>query len=94
VAKVKQPVLNEGWEVEWCVSVPMNEFGEADHDSADRRFQDFKTEGEARAFAVKVLPSDWYGGVRLTPFYTEPYNDGYPGGSREYSADAEYIEKE
>ncbi len=94
MAKVKRPTLLEGWEVEWCVNVPVDRNGDAYHDDADRRFADFKTEEEARAFALKVLPSDWYGAVRVTPFYTEPYNDGYPGGSREYSADPEYIEKE
>jgi hypothetical protein len=88
----KRKVLAEGFEVEWCVSIPTDECGDSLHDDADFRFADFATEAEAMAHAAAVFPLDQYGSVRVTKFHTEPYENGRPGSFREYDSDPVYFE--
>lgn len=86
--------LSQGWEVEWCTSIPVDERGESEHDNATFSFRDFATEAEAMAFARTVLPQDQYGSVRVTPFHMERYESNLPGTFREYDSDCIYVESE
>ena len=87
--------LHEGYEVEWCAGCPVDaESGDTDLDAADMRIKDFpKSQLEqARAFARRKLEEDFFGSVRITPFELQPYEPGYPGLTKEYVGDPEYIE--
>jgi hypothetical protein len=85
--------LMKGWEVEWCKNVPVDkESGDADIDRADMHCRDFATKEQAMAFAKKKLPEDWFGSVRVTEFALEPFEPGYPGLTKEYVGQTEYIE--
>jgi hypothetical protein len=85
--------LMNGYEVEWCAGVPVDEeSGDADLDRADMRIEDFADIKAARRFAKKKLKEDWFGSVRITPFALEPFEPGYPGLTKEYTGEPEYIE--
>lgn len=85
--------LMKGWEVEWCSHVPVID-GDAQLDDAVMHFKDFPIEQKDKAveFAKKKLEIDWFGSVRITEFYMEPFEPGYPGLTREYSGQPEYID--
>lgn len=82
--------LMKGWEVEWCAGVPLVD-GENDLDNADMRFKDFSDKAKALEFAKKMLEKDWFGSVRVTEFEMQPFAPGYPGLTREYVRDSEYV---
>lgn len=84
--------LLKGYEVEWCVDVPTDkESDDADLDNADLRIKDFAKLDDARKFAKAKLPDDWFGQVSITPFEMVPFEPGYPGLTREYTGEPEYI---
>jgi hypothetical protein len=85
--------LMKGYEVEWCAGCPVDpESGDTDLDAADMRIKDFADLKAARRFAKKKLAEDFFGSVRITPFELQPYEPGYPGLTREYIGEPEYIE--
>jgi hypothetical protein len=85
--------LLKGYEVEWCKSVPVDpESGDADLDRADMHIADFADIRAARKFAKSKLKEDWFGSVRVTPFELVPFEPGYPGLTREYTGESEYVE--
>lgn len=83
--------LMAGWEVEWCAGCPVRD-GETDLDNADMRFADFSNKEDAVAYANKVLAKDFFGSVLVTQFEMQPFEPGYPGLTREYVSDPEYVE--
>ena len=83
--------LLKGYEVEWCAGCPVVD-GDTDLDRADMRIEDFTDLKAARRFARKKLEDDFFGSVRITPFEYQPYEPGYPGLTREYTGEPEYIE--
>lgn len=85
---MKGRILKEGWEVEWTYSLDGDGFGGVDPDTAKTRFADFATKDEALAFAKQVLPQDKWGAVSVTPFHSEPYEEGLPATFREYDGDS------
>ena len=88
------PRLMKGYEVEWCKGVPVDpESGDADLDAADMHIRDFLTLEQARKFAKEKLSEDWFGSVRITPFELVPFEPGYPGLTREYTGESEYIDE-
>lgn len=87
--------LMKGWEVEWCAGCPVDkETGDTDLDAADMRAKDFPLDqkDKALAFAKERLKEDFFGSVRVTEFYLEPFEPGYPGLTREYVGESEYVE--
>lgn len=60
--------LREGFEVEWCSKLPVDEHGDADHDSATIEVHYISTIEAARRKAVEVFPLDQYKQVLITPF--------------------------
>lgn len=53
--------MKREWEVEWCESVPVDKYGDADIDAAVMRCRRFKTEAEARTFAKKAASESYWG---------------------------------
>lgn len=58
------------------------------------RCRDFPSRTKARRFAKRLIyeRKDWFGSVRLTPFEMQPFEPGYPGLTREYVGESEFIE--
>jgi hypothetical protein len=90
-----------GYEVEWCKDMPCypDDPTTCDPDDATWVTKDFRTEAEARAYAVAAYPRCVTGSVSITPFVLEklceedpfqiPYNC-----HKEYTADSDYYEGE
>jgi hypothetical protein len=66
------------WFVEWCVNLPIDEFGDSDVDAAEYDSDDFATETQALAKARRVFPLDAFGSVRYWPatFTRYGWDDG------------------
>jgi hypothetical protein len=77
--------INRGFEVETCVHLPRNEFGDADVDAADYHCFDCATKEQALRLAKRLLPNDKFGSVTITEFEVV---DGY----KEFTADPEYVD--
>jgi hypothetical protein len=92
---------DEGWEVEWCKDMPSypDDPMTCDPDNAEYVTKDFRTEEEARAYAIEVYPRDQNGAVSITPFVLEklceddPFHVRY-NCAKEYTADSDYYEGE
>lgn len=83
--------IKKGWEVEWCAGCPVRD-GETILDEADMRIADFSKKNDALKFARRMLTKDFFGSVRVTQFEMQPYEPGYPGLTREYISEAEYVD--
>lgn len=83
--------MRKGFEVEWCAGCPVRD-GETDLDNADMRIAEFEDIKAARRFAKKKLPQDFFGSVRITQFELQPFEPGYPGLTKEYIGEPEYID--
>lgn len=83
--------LLKGWEVEWCAGCPVVD-GDTDLDNADMRFADFSNKADAMKFAEKMLEVDFFGSVRVTQFEMVPFEPGYPGLTREYVGEPDYVD--
>ncbi len=93
MGQIAQPQMEAGYTVEWVADVPLDQFGEADIDRADLRYEDFATLDEAKARAKQVLILDWFGEVKIRDFSFVRYDDGgYPVFSREYGSHFEIYE--
>lgn len=89
-------------EVEWCVDLPIDEYGDIDRDAAKYRRRTVATIGEALAMAKQVLPDErGFGVVTVTEVeWIDPYGDGirgtfcweYVGDSRHYSGGEDFDE--
>jgi len=85
--------LQNGFEVEWCSSIPVNEeTGERELDEAVYEYRDFETVDSARTYALEVLPKDCFGSVRVTRFEMALVEPGYKAMTREYIGEPEYID--
>lgn len=85
------------WEVDWCSEIPVNEFGDGDHDGAVRHVRRFKSRDAAMKYAAEVYPKDAYGSVIVTQQRFEPYDERdakrYPWvGFWDCVGDSEYYE--
>lgn len=83
--------LSKGWEVEWCAGCPIVD-GETMMDDADMRCRDFADKERALKFAAIKLKEDFFGSVRVVEFELQPYEPGYPGLTKEYISEPEYID--
>ena len=79
--------MDKGYEIEWCVKLPIDESGEADHDAAVYESADRGDLQSARQLAKEKLPLDPYGTVQIRQFEMRPDSD-IPGlFLREYISD-------
>lgn len=90
------------FEVETCVSIPLNEFGDSDLDRAVNRRYIVATKDAALEMAKRLLPKDAFGSVVVTPIeFVDPYGDGMPstfawepvGDSLHYSGEETFEEE-
>lgn len=64
-----KPIIGDsGFEVEWCSSIPVDEYGDNNLDAAVYHSVYFKTEDEALTYAKSIYPKDQFGSVQITPF--------------------------
>lgn len=82
------------WEVQWTLSIPKDEYGESNHDEADTRVRDFKTEAAARRWAERVYPKDAYGCVIMTKMEFVAYEEGKPYGFWDAAGDPKHYSGE
>jgi hypothetical protein len=78
------------WEVEYCESCPLDKQGDAILDSAYYVVEEFPTRAKALARAKQLLPLDFFGCVRITPYTYDWIGDclAWIGGESEfYSGD-------
>jgi hypothetical protein len=86
---------DEGFEVEWCKFLPLDELGRA-----EMVREVLPTRKEALARAKAVYPKDQVGAVRITPVkFVDPYGDGLQSTFRwdpmgRYDDDVEFYEGE
>lgn len=85
--------LLRGYEVRTCVELPLK-YGEVDHDNARYCAFHVETKRKAKELARHLLPKDKWGGVEITEFRLEYYDEACPaaGMHRVYTSDPEYIE--
>ena len=90
---MKRPKLMKGFEVEWCVELPIvpGTKNDADIDRAKYARTDFADKPVAMAFAKTVLPKDCFGAVRVTEFEMQEIEPGVPAWDREYVADPDEV---
>lgn len=88
---MKTPML-WGYEVQTCIDLPVKD-GDTDYDSAVYRAFDCPTKREALSLAAKLLPDDKWGGVEVTEFIRELYDQDCPaaGWHKIYIGDTEYV---
>jgi len=73
------PLGARAWAVEWCVDLPVNEFGDCEPDLATYRRKVVTSKGSAFALAKRMLPKDVIGEVSVTEAeLTDPYGDRLP----------------
>lgn len=53
--------------LEWCAGCPLDKHGDAELDRADYRVELCRNRKEAVARALKLLPRDFFGAVRIQP---------------------------
>jgi hypothetical protein len=57
---------DRAWQVEWTTHVPLDEMGDAIPTRAETETALFSQREQAMLFAENVLPSDFFGAVRVT----------------------------
>ena len=90
---MKIPKLMKGFEVEWCVELPIvpGTKNDADIDRAKYARADFADKPAAMAYAKSVLPKDCFGAVRVTEFEMQEIEPGVRAWDRDYVADSEEV---
>ena len=83
----------KGWEVEWCVELPIvpGTKNDADFDRAKYARADFADKPAAMAYAKSVLPKDCFGAVRVTEFVMHEIEPRARAWNREYVADPDEV---
>ena len=86
------------WEVDWCASIPLDEFGDSDLDGADHRSEGYGNRTAAVERGKCVLPLDAFGVVRITLVQFAAYDDAdalrYPhAGYWQTCGETEYLER-
>ena len=87
------PQLMKGFEVEWCVELPIvtGTTNDADIDRAKYARVDFADKTVAMAYAKSILPKDCFGAVRVTEFEMQEIEPGVRAWDREYVGESDEV---